>query len=133
MLIPSLRYNWYITLVSVYNKWLNICIHCKTITTVSLVTIITIHSNEMFFLCWELVRFTLLCNTVLLTIATTLYITSPWLTAFTPGISCLLTPSTCLFGNYQSLQFSTSVSLVFVRFHIQVKPYSISLSLTYFT
>ena len=60
-------------------------------------------------------------------------ITSPWLTAFTPGISCLLTPSTCLFGNYQSLQFSTSVSLVFVRFHIQVKPYSISLSLTYFT
>lgn len=56
-------------------EWFNVCIYCK---------MITIHSCKNFSFWWKLVRFTLfssfqICNTVLFTIVTMLYITSPWL------------------------------------------------------
>ena len=80
-------------------------------------------------------------STVLVTIVTVLYITSPWHNYFITGILYLLTsfthlshPGTLPLPLTITNLFSVSINLILLfKFHIQVRSYSICLSLTYFT
>lgn len=85
--------------------WFYICMHCKMIATISLDNaFIMSHSYNFFPLWWKL----LTSNTVLLNLATMLYITSPWLIRIVTGD--LYPSTTCTY----SLLHTLPTSLLFV-------------------
>ena len=135
MIFIFLRYNWHTTLY-----WFQVC----KIMICYLYTANDHHDNssyplspklqEMLFLWWGLLRFTLLGTfqyTILLTMFSMLYTTSPWLIYFILGSLYLLTPfphfvhppTSLSSGNHQAVLSIYAFCFVcqfvlFFRFHI---------------